>query len=49
MHPELHHAIEVKKGLTLRSHSAFLEARRRFPATHEVLNLVTPCVCVCVW
>jgi len=42
--PELHHAIEVKKGLTLRSHSAFLEARRRFPATHEVLNLVTPCV-----
>ena len=42
--PGLHHAIEVKKGLTLRTHADFQRARRLYGDRHEILNLVTPCV-----
>ena len=42
--PELHHAIEVKKGLTFRTNAEFKAARIEHRGKHEILNLVTPCV-----
>ena len=40
---EIGHAID-KNAITVRPHSAFQAARKRFAGRHEVLNLVTPCV-----
>jgi hypothetical protein len=41
---EVDHAFKVKRALTYRTHADMRAARREFPASFEILNLVTPCV-----
>ena len=41
---EVDHAFKVKRALTYRTHEEMRAARREFPASFEILNLVTPCV-----